>query len=115
METMKKAWKDASSTPEGKTADPSADAGYDYDAAGRLLVATDAAGGSWTDHGAILTGNPPDAGDPIGPFMGVFVGSGGNQHVGGADLNDWQSNYGTGGWLLPLTRTRLPSATPTGA
>ena len=99
-----------SSTPEGKTADPSADAGYDYDAAGRLLVATDAAGGSWTDHGAILTGNPPDAGDPIGPFMGVFVGSGGNQHVGGASRT-----MAPAAGPLPLTRTRLPSATPTGA
>ncbi len=132
METMKKAWKDASSTPEGAE-HHSADA-VDYDAPGRLLVTTDAAGGSWTDHGTILTGNPADADRPIGPFMGVFVGSGGgsstadtqvnppswgldriDQHVGGGDLNDWQSNYGTGGWAAASARTRLPSATPTGA
>ena len=93
-----------------------ADAGYGYDAPGRLLVTTDAAGGSWTGHGTILTGNPADAARPIGPFMGVFVGSSGgsstadtqvnppswgldriDQHVGGSDLSDWQSHYGTGG------------------
>ena len=95
METMKKAWKDASSTPEG---------------------AEHAAGANW----AFGDGSVRDAGDAAGPFVaygdgfmgGVFVGASdavpngrlylatdvGVFEQGGGDLNDWQSHYGTGGW-----------------
>jgi len=92
METMKKAWKDASSTPEG--------AGH-------------AAGANW----AFGDGSVRDAAGPFvaygdGFMGGVFVGASdavpngrlylatdvGVFEQGGGDLNDWQSHYGTGGW-----------------
>ena len=91
METMKKAWKDASSTPEG---------------------AEHAAGADW----AFGDGSVRDAAGPFvaygdGFMGGVFVGASdavpngrlylatdvGVFEQGGGDLNDWQSHYGTGG------------------
>ena len=79
METMKKAWKDASSTPEGMR-----DAG---DAAGPLV----AYGDGFT--GGVFVGASdavPNGRLYLATDVGVF-------EQGGGDLNDWQSHYGTGG------------------
>jgi len=147
METMKKAWKDASSTPEGKTAlDDAApfdltvgsdgastyqglmyyaakvvgdtyppgftggvyvaagdvsEAGYDYDAPGRLLVTTDAPSPERQAILKMLTADHLGDGDPSAAHWHAGGVSWGldriDQHVGGGDLADWQSNYGAGG------------------
>lgn len=115
METMKKAWKDASSTPEGKTTSDGdtaqgGDGGFGTPYSDLTMpnearteatqntyswgldridmspsdVQTAQSLGSWAQHGAILTGNPAAADRP-GPFMGVYVGSGGTTRDSGLD------------------------------
>jgi hypothetical protein len=77
METMKKAWKDASSTPEG--------AGH---AAGPLVAYGD------RFMGGVFVGASdavPNGRLYLATEVGVF-------EQGGGDLNDWQSHYGSGGW-----------------
>ena len=82
METMKKAWKDASSTPEGTR-----DAG---DAAGPFVAYGDGfMGGVFVGASDAV----PNGRLYLATDVGVF-----EQGAGGGDLNDWQSHYGTGGW-----------------
>ena len=93
METMKKAWKDASSTPEGTA---------------------HAAGANWAfGDGSVRDAAGPFVADGDGFMGGVFVGASDavpngrlylatdvgvfEQDAGGGDLSHWRSNYGTGG------------------
>ena len=78
METMKKAWKDASSTPEGVR-----------DAAGPFVADGDGfMGGVFVGASdAVPTGRLYLATD-----VGVF-----GQDAAGGDLGHWRSNHGTGG------------------
>jgi len=92
METMKKAWKDASSTPEG--AEHAADANWAFgdgsvrDAAGPFVAYGDGfMGGVFVGASDAV----PNGRLYLATDVGVF-------EQGGGDLNDWQSHYGTGGW-----------------
>jgi len=94
METMKKAWKDASSTPEG--AEHAAGANWAFgdgsvrDAAGPFVAYGDGfMGGVFVGASDAV----PNGRLYLATDVGVF-----EQGAGGGDLNDWQSHYGTGGW-----------------
>ena len=89
METMKKAWKDASGTPEGDATDASSAFGDGSvrDAAGPLVAGADGfTGGIFVGTGDAA----PNGRLYLATDVGVFAQSAG-------DLNDWQSRDGTGG------------------
>ena len=131
METMKKAWKDASSTPEGaerdkasadgsylevklpdllvssfQTGDAPAEAGGGFDAQGRLLVGTD--GGLF---GSSIDPNPPSWG--LDRIDQRASGSGGgdfpwqlSMRQTGADGDARSGTHEVGHWIDPTTPPR---------
>jgi hypothetical protein len=97
METMKKAWKDASSTPEGKTTSDGNAAQDGYTGTVSLTTSDPATSGPSDHEGSSDLTMPNEARTEATQNNYSWGIDRIDQHVGGSDLSDWQSHYGTGG------------------